>query len=229
MLPSTGAQPITFATDQNPSNWIVEFQEGYPLGKEIPMEYLFVDLENVAPETFAEVPENTRVYVFSGEKQTRIDTGLAESMLERLGSAKLIRIKGEGKNALDFHIAFYLGKLSESNPGSSFTILSKDKGFDPLVAYMNSKQIECGRIESISEIVFAKNPTRPGLESFLVHLIGRDEKFRPKKVAKLKAYLGNWAKSNAGIVEPIFNELLSQGRIEIDGEKVRYRLNPAKP
>lgn len=189
------------------------------------MEYLFVDLENVAPETFAEVPENTRVYVFSGEKQTRIDTGLAESMLERLGSAKLIRIKGEGKNALDFHIAFYLGKLSESNPGSSFTILSKDKGFDPLVAYMNSKQIKCGRIESISEIPISKNRADPDAESFLAHLNLVDERVRPKKMASLKAYLENWARRNSEIVDPIINELRSQGRIEIDGEKIRYRLN----
>src|SRR5690606_39414150 len=73
MLPSTGAQPITFATDQNPSNWIVEFQEGYPLGKEIPMEYLFFDIENVALETIEEVTEIIWVYVLSVDKQTRFD------------------------------------------------------------------------------------------------------------------------------------------------------------
>ena len=38
-------------------------------------------------------------------------------------SAKYIKIAGSGKNALDFHIAYYIGELAENEP-EAFFILS---------------------------------------------------------------------------------------------------------
>ncbi|WP_370868178.1 PIN domain-containing protein [Sulfuriferula sp.] len=42
------------------------------------------------------------------------------------------KIEGTGKNALDFHIAFQLGRTIETAPQTECFVLSKDKGFDPL-------------------------------------------------------------------------------------------------
>ena len=47
-----------------------------------------------------------------------------------------IDIEGQGKNALDFHIAYYLGEYLTRSPQSACVILSKDKGFDPLVKHL---------------------------------------------------------------------------------------------
>lgn len=44
-----------------------------------------------------------------------------------------------GKNALDFFIAFEMGRIMEKHPHAVCTILSGDKGFDPLRAHIRSK------------------------------------------------------------------------------------------
>lgn len=192
------------------------------------MVYLLVDLENIAPGSLAGIPDDWSVYVFAGDHQGKLDMDLAESMLDHGGGAKIVRAKGHGKNALDFHIAYYIGKLSEKDPGSSFRILSKDKGFDPLVGYLKGNGIACARIEGVADIETtpgkgrAKPPCVPGVESFAAHLKGISEKARPKKEAKLKAYIQHWAKQEESWVEPIFKGLLSKGLIRIEGNKVEY-------
>jgi PIN domain len=186
------------------------------------MEYLLIDYENVASATLAKIPQNQFVYLFVGATQTRIGTDLAESILNRAGGAKLIRIDRKGKNALDFHIAFYIGQLSEKEPKASFKILSKDKGYDALIRHLNSRKINCVRIESVSRKTLPKRESHATVEVFAAHLKGIGEKVRPKKVSKLKAYLKSWTKKDQSMVEPIFNELLSKRHIEIEGEKVKY-------
>jgi hypothetical protein len=186
------------------------------------MEYLLVDYENVAPATLAKFPQNQFVYLFVGAKQTRIGTDLAESILNRGGGVKLIRIDGNGKNALDFHIAFYIGQLSEKEPEASFKILSKDKGYDALVRHLKSRKINCARIESVLKKTLPKKASHVKVEVFAAHLKQIGERGRPKKVSKLKAYLKSWTQKDQSMVEPIFNGLLSKRHIEIDGEKVKY-------
>jgi hypothetical protein len=53
---------------------------------------------------------------------------------QKLGNQiEWIQINGNGKNALDFHIAFELGRLAQKEAKSFFHIISKDTGYDPLV------------------------------------------------------------------------------------------------
>jgi len=47
--------------------------------------------------------------------------------------AEYVRISGNGSNALDFHIAFYIGQLAAHEPDAYFHIISKVTGFDPLI------------------------------------------------------------------------------------------------
>jgi PIN domain len=54
--------------------------------------------------------------------------------------------------ALDFHIANYIGKLSAAHPDASFHIISKDKGFDPLIKHLQDQKISCSRSASVLEI-----------------------------------------------------------------------------
>ena len=54
-------------------------------------------------------------------------------------------ISGNGRNALDFHIAFHLGELATREPHASFQVVSKDTGFDPLLAFMKEKGITVRR------------------------------------------------------------------------------------
>ena len=106
--------------------------------------YILIDFENVQPaaEDMSLIRgADYRVRLFHGPNQKRFDAGMVKA-LQPLGS-QLEYIQGErrGKNALDFHIAFYLGRLVEAckvsgstnDKTAAFVIVSKDAGFDALL------------------------------------------------------------------------------------------------
>ncbi|MCO8123845.1 PIN domain-containing protein [Stieleria sp. TO1_6] len=115
--------------------------------------YLLIDLENIQPEDLRELkPHGYKVLVFVGKNQPTIKTDFAVSMQDLGGDAQYIQVSGSGKDALDFHIAFYIGRLSQQFPESRFRILSKDKGFDPLIDHLKQTGINTRRLESIKQI-----------------------------------------------------------------------------
>ena len=66
--------------------------------------------------------EHFRTYVFIGANQTKVPTDFAET-LQRMGPrAEYVRISGNGPNALDFHISFYIGQLAAADPKGFFHI-----------------------------------------------------------------------------------------------------------
>lgn len=106
--------------------------------------YALVDLENVQPEFLKLKNERYQIKVFFGLTQ-KIPVNIA-AQLQPFGSeVEYIGIDGSGKNALDFHIAFYIGKISASDPGSEFLVISKDTGYDPLLKHLRSSGINAKR------------------------------------------------------------------------------------
>jgi len=117
----------------------------------MPRQYLLVDFENVQPANLGALkPSEWDIRVFLGQHQTRLEFGLVQAVQAFGANAQYIQIVGNGKDALDFHIAFYIGKLSVENPGSSFVIVSRDTGFDPLIKHLDTKLgIACRRVATI--------------------------------------------------------------------------------
>jgi len=73
--------------------------------------------------------EHFKVIVFIGANQVKVSFEVA-SVLQRMGErAEYIKITGNGSNALDFHVAFYIGQLAAKEPEAYFHIVSKDTGF----------------------------------------------------------------------------------------------------
>ena len=121
------------------------------------MNYVLIDLENIQPEHLNVLAgQNFKVLVFVGQNQSKLSFDLV-SAVQHLGkNAEYIKIQGNGPNALDFHIAFYIGQFSAENSDAHFHIISKDKGFDPLIRHLESKQIQVHRHKAISEIPLPK-------------------------------------------------------------------------
>lgn len=119
--------------------------------------YVLIDLENIQPEHLSVLAgQNFKVLVFVGQNQSKISFDLV-SAVQHLGkNAEYIKIQGNGPNALDFHIAFYIGQFSAENGDSHFHIISKDKGFDPLIKHLESKKIRVHRHKAISDIPLPK-------------------------------------------------------------------------
>jgi hypothetical protein len=92
----------------------------------------FIAYKSLQPTDLAGLQgEEVHLPVFVGIQQNRIPFDFTNAM-QRLGEhARYVRIGGTGRNALDFHLAFYLGELVQRDPGGVFRVVSKDGGFDP--------------------------------------------------------------------------------------------------
>ena len=76
--------------------------------------------------------------------------------MQKLGcDASYVPICGNGRNALDFHIAFTLGETAASSPSSRFYVISKDAGFDPLLRYVRQRGTVAIRLTSIDDLASA--------------------------------------------------------------------------
>jgi hypothetical protein len=121
---------------------------------------LYIDYENVQNIDLSRIAElDFKIWLFTGVSQSRIPIELVKSTQAFGSNLKWVTIAGSGSNALDFHIAYYLGVHSALNPKDEYFILSKDKGFDPLVTHVVSSKIRCRRISSISEIAPTSRPS----------------------------------------------------------------------
>lgn len=191
--------------------------------------YILIDFENVQPETF-DPPDGSlyKVFVFLGEKQTKLPVDLAAS-LQPLGEAvEYIRISGTGKNALDFHIAYWLGKLTENNPKSQFYIVSKDKGFDPLVNHLKKIKIRVQRVSHISDIntqgsISSKNQSNRF--SAIKDLLDTNPKSRPSTRSKLENFITNRFKNEKlkkSETAEIINHLQERGYLDFSNQQISY-------
>src|SRR5882762_2968067 len=97
---------------------------------------LLVDYENIGKVDLGAIPAGVRVPFFFVASQKSVPTEFLKAAL-RLGKRYVpIDIEGQGKHALDFPIAFYLGEYLTSSPDTSCVILSQDKGFAPLIRHL---------------------------------------------------------------------------------------------
>lgn len=119
--------------------------------------YVLVDHENVQPADIGLLDRaDVRVFVFVGAKQGTLSSDMAIGMQKLGARADYVRASAVGKNALDFLIAYTIGRLAVEHPGVHFHVISKDKGYDPLLAHLKENGIEGDRVESIAALPMFK-------------------------------------------------------------------------
>ena len=134
---------------------------------------------------------------------------------QKLGSlVKYVRIVGNGRNALDFHIAYYLGQLATQT--RDFHIISKDQGFDPLIKHMKGKGISCRRWPDLNGALKAVRPepaevVPKSLEEIAKWLMGLGEV--PTRTSEKTEEL-------AQRVSPITSKPATEGRIKTSHSEV---------
>ncbi len=116
--------------------------------------YVLVDFENVQPDMSALAGTAHRVIVFFGAKQqsSRHHFDKFDSLLELGSNLERVKVPYSGKNALDMHIAFQIGRIHEKEPGASFLILSRDTDFDPLIEYLKGKGVRIARSKDVGAL-----------------------------------------------------------------------------
>lgn len=112
--------------------------------------YYLIDFENVQPKALDRLkPGEARIKVFLGQQQTKLMLDLVQTLQPFGADAEYVSITGSGPDAVDFHIAYYAGRIAVQEPGAALRIISKDKGFDPLVRHLNAGGIACQRLPEI--------------------------------------------------------------------------------
>lgn len=196
--------------------------------------YVLVDFENVQPKDIGLLKDGPfKVKVFLGPNQSKIPVALAAS-LQSLGElAEYIILETAGNNALDFHIAYYIGALSASEPTAFFHVISKDSGFDPLLKYLKGKKIFAQRSACIADIPYFK-PSLPAtpeaqVEAVVADLVRRKAS-KPRTQKTLLSTLHALFKKELSEQQlaGLFAELCKRGIVKVDGTKVFYAL-PTEP
>ena len=195
--------------------------------------YVLIDYENVQPTDLAMLRDGPfKVKVFLGPNQSKISVALAAALQSLGANAEYVLLEAAGSNALDFHIAYYIGVLSTQESSAFFHIISKDTGFDPLIRHLKAKGVFSQRSTSIASMPYFK-PALPSSSDARVDVV-------VAHLAKMKAAKPRATKTLLSTLHALFKKELSEeqlstlfallckrGIVKVDGTKVSYELPPA--
>lgn len=192
--------------------------------------YVLIDYENVQPEAMAVLSkEHFKVIVFVGANQAKVTFEVASALQQMVERAEYIKISGNGSNALDFHIAYYIGLLASKEPEAYFHIVSKDTGFDPLINHLKGKKILACRSKDVTDIpiVKASNSKSPSEKiAVIIAALKRRGAAKPRAVKTLTSTISNMFQKQLSDEElqSLLLELQTKGIVSIAGTKVSYEL-----
>ncbi len=191
---------------------------------------LMVDYENVQGLTLESLdPNNVEVWFFVGKSQNKIPFDLVESTQPFGNSLRWIKIEGNGKNNLDFHMVFELGRLSVNKEGvGDIYMLSKDKGFDSVVQYANRLGLKVKRIVNLSQLPSSEQGAPKSTYTGVVvsNLSKIPASRRPRTKSSLTTHLKNTfsGRIEESDIETVMEQLFMEGKISESGNRLKYDL-----
>jgi hypothetical protein len=123
-------------------------------------QHLLVDFENVQPgmeDLLKIAPHLTDVWLFHGPNQTK----RAEQLKAAHERVTLVPHSGKGKNALDFHLSFYLGYLAAKHPEAHLLVVANDKGYDSMLGHAKLLKFRATRAGFKAKVVPAAEKASP--------------------------------------------------------------------
>jgi hypothetical protein len=197
----------------------------------MPKHVYLIDYENIQNLDLTPLlDQDVLIKVFCGENQKY--TGKFFDSAMEFGKEKMdrIEISGSGKNAADFHIAYFIGKLSKELIEPHFHIISKDTGFKPLVDYLTQKdKVACQQESKIAVVAQSKKiapkQARDNYQRVVENLAKTPEKKKPKTMEKLRHHVNSLTGKKIGEeeIEKIVERLKVDKKISVDENgKISY-------
>jgi len=203
--------------------------------------FVFVDFENVPSVDLGLVAgKAVHVTLLIGKKQTKLELSLVQQIHRLAERVELVEVGASGHNALDMTLAYYLGQAVQRDPRAQFSIVSRDKDFEPMIGHLSSLGIRVARSDTFAAAFQsapkkpaaaakpaapAKKPPEDRLAKLIVSFKGRPQHCPKKRTTLLHhiaTFYGNKL-SDSGI-EEIVAKLIARGVISIgDKGKVTYR------
>lgn len=207
------------------------------------MKYAFIDYENIHSLDNLNLHLYERIFLFLGANQPTIQ--LSEKFNDELNFT-LITIKNIAKNNLDFHIAYYLGKMDvQTDKNIEFCVISKDNGYSGICEFIQNQRNprKCILLkpslpdveEEPMKLIEDKSPKTANIniEQYLEEFQAYISKAKVEHLPRKKDKLCNSIRSQTGIqsldeklrqeaVDWVFNVLCKQNIIAINGDKFQY-------
>ena len=190
---------------------------------------ILVDWENVQPELLPALNlDHTLVFVFIGPHQNKLPFATVQAV-QQLGSrAQYVQVSKQGNDALDMHIAFYMGRLVKELDDAYFHIIAKDRDYDPLIAHLKLLKIGAAKWPDLASIPVLKRAAAVTLKDqvdAVKHWLIERKVNRPKTFKtlanslKTSAFAGRLSEEDIG---SLLKELQIKGLIDVHGLKVTY-------
>lgn len=158
-------------------------------------QYIFVDYENVR-EVDLDLVANRPVQVelVLGDQQKLLSVEMVKKLLKFSQQVRLVEAGKSGRNALDFVLACRVGAASVAEPQGFYHIVSRDKGFDALIAYLRKNHILARRDETFAAALVTEAPTIAPEDraKFVSERLRKNKTNRPKRKATLYSQINSY-------------------------------------
>lgn len=193
--------------------------------------FILIDYENVHTFSSADLSVlkggEFTVKLFLGVHNKEISVDLVDALLPVGSRVELVRLKAAGANALDLLIAFYIGKLWQDTPDSTFYVVSRDRDFDPLIKNLKGIGVDVHRRACIADVlkdVPAGTPTMNDLVATATVALCKNP-HRPATLKKLRNLLNVRKELSEEQTLELIGALASSGVVQIVGNRVSYKLD----
>jgi len=126
-------------------------------------QYVLVDFENVQPDlsALAHTPYKVKIFFGARQQEGRVPLKLLLAT-KALGEAwEPILVSRSGRNAVDMHIAYWIGRLLKAEPTARIHVISGDTDFDPLIETLRGENFDVHRTKALADLVGKSAPRAP--------------------------------------------------------------------
>jgi hypothetical protein len=214
--------------------------------------YVLVDFENVQPDLsdLARTPYQVKIFFGARQQEGRVPLKLLLAT-KALGEAwEPVLVSRSGRNAVDMHIAYWIGRLLKAEPTARIHVISGDTDFDPLIETLRRDGFDLHRTKALADLVTkapraavarptrakapaaakpqpVKQPASDKLSGVLKHL--KSMKDKPTTRARLAKWIDTHFRQHGGVqppkvVERALDDLVRLRFVTQDGTKVTYNL-----
>jgi hypothetical protein len=201
---------------------------------------IFVDFENIQKIDTSLINSKVKIIVMVGLNQDNNAFEFAKNLFVNISSMELIKVNGQGPNALDMFIAFYIGKYFDSIKESEIIIYSNDTDYDQLIKHLkmnglsierkgfnkntNKRAIEKNTTNSEVKIVKPENNDTRRIIEYLKKQTQSQKSKWPKKIKTLENYLNTHFSQDIPLdnIKISINYMIKNNYITINGNKIIY-------